>query len=104
MVPLYRPPDRKPGITLQILYQDPDILAVHKPVGVLSQKAKKDDYSINEAIVDYCFHADSNREAVGNVSPVDQQPLGPEYLRHYPRRNLVEGQSDVSPHIKGTYL
>ena len=43
------------GITLQILYQDPDILAVHKPVGVLSQKAKKDDYSINEAIVDYCL-------------------------------------------------
>lgn len=46
---------RKPGITLQILYQDPDILAVHKPVGVLSQKAKKDDYSINEAILDYCL-------------------------------------------------
>ena len=46
---------QKLGITLQILYQDPDILAVHKPVGVLSQKAKKDDYSINEAIVDYCL-------------------------------------------------
>lgn len=46
---------QKSGITLQILYQDPDILAVHKPVGVLSQKAKKDDYSINEAIVDYCL-------------------------------------------------
>ena len=45
----------KPGITLQILYQDPDILAVHKPVGVLSQKAQKDDYSINEAILDYCL-------------------------------------------------
>ena len=45
----------KPGITLQILYQDPDILAVHKPVGVLSQKAQKNDYSINEAIVDYCL-------------------------------------------------
>lgn len=43
------------GITLQILYQDPDILAVHKPVGVLSQKAQKNDYSINEAIVDYCL-------------------------------------------------
>lgn len=45
----------KPGITLQILYQDSDILAVHKPVGVLSQKAQKDDYSINEAIIDYCL-------------------------------------------------
>lgn len=40
--------------SLQILYQTKDILAVHKPVGVLSQKAKKDDYSINEAILDYC--------------------------------------------------
>ena len=46
---------QEPGITLQILYQDPDILAVHKPVGVLSQKAQKNDYSINEAIVDYCL-------------------------------------------------
>ena len=46
---------QKPGITLQILYQNSDILAVHKPVGVLSQKAQKDDYSINEAIVDYCL-------------------------------------------------
>lgn len=43
------------GITLQILYQDSDILAVHKPAGVLSQKAQKDDYSINEAIIDYCL-------------------------------------------------
>lgn len=43
------------GITLQILYHDSDILVVHKPVGVLSQKAQKDDYSINEAIVDYCL-------------------------------------------------
>lgn len=40
---------------LQILYQNSDILAVHKPVGVLSQKAQKKDYSINEAILDYCL-------------------------------------------------
>jgi len=46
---------QKPNITLQILYQDSDILAVHKPAGVLSQKAQKDDYSINEAIIDYCL-------------------------------------------------
>ena len=42
---------QKPGITLQILYQDPDILAVHKPVGVLSQKAKKDDYCLSMRIL-----------------------------------------------------
>lgn len=41
-------------INLSILYKTSDILAVHKDVGVLSQKAKADDYSINEMIVDYC--------------------------------------------------
>lgn len=39
---------------LKILYLDDDIMAVHKPAGVLSQKAAASDYSINEAIVDYC--------------------------------------------------
>lgn len=39
---------------LLVLYQDENIMAVHKPAGVLSQKAKADDYTINECIVDYC--------------------------------------------------
>lgn len=55
VVPTEQASKQEPDITLQILYQDSDILAVHKPVGVLSQKAKKDDYSINEAIIDYCL-------------------------------------------------
>lgn len=38
---------------LKVLYEDNDILAVFKPVGILSQKAKEDDYSINEMILDY---------------------------------------------------
>ena len=38
---------------LKILYEDKDIMAVHKEPGVLSQKADKKDYSINEAIIDY---------------------------------------------------
>lgn len=40
---------------LTVLYQDENILIVHKPVGVLSQKAKQNDYSINEQIIDYCL-------------------------------------------------
>lgn len=40
---------------LQVLYQNEDILVVHKPVGILSQKAKQSDYSINEQIIDYCI-------------------------------------------------
>lgn len=39
---------------LKILYKTNDILAVHKDAGVLSQKAKAEDYSINEQIADYC--------------------------------------------------
>lgn len=45
----YISPDR-----LRVLYRDADIMAVHKPVGILSQKSREDDYSINECIVDYC--------------------------------------------------
>lgn len=41
------------NIKLEVLYEDGDILAVFKPAGVLSQKAKNGDYSINEMIVDY---------------------------------------------------
>ncbi len=38
---------------LKIIYENHDIMAVHKEPGVLSQKADKNDYSINEAIIDY---------------------------------------------------
>lgn len=40
---------------LIVLYQDKDIISVHKPAGLLSQKANKDDISINEVIIDYCI-------------------------------------------------
>ncbi len=46
---------KKSSFNLTVLYEDEHIIAVHKPQGVLSQKAKDDDYSINEAIVDYCI-------------------------------------------------
>lgn len=41
---------------LKVLYLDDDIIAVHKPAGILSQKAEKNDYSINECILDYCIN------------------------------------------------
>ena len=37
----------------EIIYHDHNILIVNKPAGVLSQKASKDDYSINESVIDY---------------------------------------------------
>jgi len=38
----------------QILYEDEDIILADKKAGVLSQKAKTEDESINEALLAYC--------------------------------------------------
>lgn len=38
---------------LHVLYEDDDILLVNKPSGILSQKSKPQDISINEIIIDY---------------------------------------------------
>ena len=37
----------------EVIYHDHNILIVNKPVGVLSQKAARDDYSVNESVIDY---------------------------------------------------
>ena len=37
----------------EIIYEDQDILLLNKPVGLLSQKAAKDDYSANDFVIDY---------------------------------------------------
>lgn len=38
---------------IPILYEDENIIILNKPVGMLSQKAEPNDYSLNERIVDY---------------------------------------------------
>lgn len=43
----------KKEVHLEIVYEDEDILLVNKPSGVLTQKAKPEDYSLNEQILDY---------------------------------------------------
>ena len=42
----------------EIVYHDHNILIVCKPFGVLSQKASKNDYSINESIIDYLLDSE----------------------------------------------
>ena len=42
-----------PHISLEIVYEDHDVLAINKPAGMLSQKAKKEDISANEYILAY---------------------------------------------------
>lgn len=44
----------------EIVYEDEDVIIVHKPVGELSQKAKPDDVSINERIKTYLTHNNNN--------------------------------------------
>jgi 23S rRNA pseudouridine955/2504/2580 synthase len=41
---------------LEVIYSDENILIANKPVGMLSQKADKKDYSINEAVIDYLLN------------------------------------------------
>lgn len=40
---------------LSVIYQDSNVLIINKPYGVLSQKAKPSDVSVNELIVPYCL-------------------------------------------------
>lgn len=44
---------------VRILFESEDVIIINKPVGMLSQKAKPEDYSLNERIVDY-YHARKN--------------------------------------------
>ena len=43
----------KKAVMLDIIYECDDFLILNKPVGMLSQKAKKEDISANEYILDY---------------------------------------------------
>lgn len=47
---------------IKILYEDEHILLADKPAGVLSQKAEKEDISLNEWLVGYLMHNGSLRQ------------------------------------------
>ena len=40
---------------VRLLYRDEDILAFHKPAGMLTQKADPRDDSLNDYLIDYCL-------------------------------------------------
>lgn len=48
---------KKQKVKLEVLYENDDILIINKPAGMLSQKAKKDDYSLVESISDYLLES-----------------------------------------------
>lgn len=47
---------------LSIIYEDKHVLLINKPVGILSQKAEKNDTSINEHIISYLLETGQLRE------------------------------------------
>lgn len=47
---------------LDILYEDPDIILINKPSGMLSQKAKDDDESLVEYLIDYLLTSGALKE------------------------------------------
>lgn len=48
---------KKSSIVPEILYEDTDLLLLNKPVGMLSQKAVKTDYSANDFVIDYLLES-----------------------------------------------
>ena len=42
--------------SLDVVYEDENVIIVNKPAGVLSQKAKKNDISMNEYIIEYLLY------------------------------------------------
>ncbi len=47
---------------ITIVYEDEDVLIMNKPAGVLSQKAKPEDYSVNEWVISYLLKKGSLTE------------------------------------------
>lgn len=55
---------------IPIVYEDENILLYNKPVGLLSQKAKEEDYSVNEYFLDYLFESGQlNEEQLRTFKP-----------------------------------
>lgn len=46
-------PAKKKNVKLDILYEDPHVLLINKPAGMLSQKAKPEDVSLVEYVTNY---------------------------------------------------
>ena len=52
--------DKAPEASLlkqTVIYEDEDILIANKPAGLLSQKAEKGDYSVNDWLIEYLFES-----------------------------------------------
>ncbi len=55
---------------LQVVYEDENVLIMNKPVGVLSQKAVPEDFSLNEWVIEYLLEN-------GNLKKEEMQTFRP---------------------------
>ncbi len=51
---LFQNKNEKMRARIRVLFESEDILLFHKPAGLLTQKAKKEDDSLNDYLLDYC--------------------------------------------------
>ena len=58
-----KPPESKAKSSLCILFENEDVLAVSKPAGLLTQKAKKEDHSLNDDLLLYYSEEKGEKEA-----------------------------------------
>lgn len=55
---------------ISVIYEDDNIVLVNKPFGLLSQKAKADDVSLNEWLIDYLLNkGDITKESLSSYRP-----------------------------------
>ena len=74
---------------LDIIYEDSHILLVNKPAGMLSQKAKEGDYSLNDQIFDYLIDA-------GRFAPEDLRAFRPSICNRLDRNTSGLAAAGVS--------
>ena len=66
----------KPQMKIEVVYEDSDILVLNKPVGVLSQKADRKDYSLVEWLGDYLGQTSGHTFRPGICNRLDRNTSG----------------------------
>lgn len=72
-----------------IIYEDNNIILYNKPVGILSQKAAKDDISLNEYLIEYMMKN-------GELNPIDLKTFKPSVCNRLDRNTsglIIFGKS-----------
>ncbi len=84
---------------IEVLYEDEDIVVLHKPCGILSQKAEPKDLSINEWLLGYLNTAeDTFKPSICNrldrntsgIILCGKSLLGSQYLNHCIKERLID--------------